>query len=678
MVTKQSKHSCEAITANLNGKPQRRTWNGRDWLVVPVSMMTPGVRAGSQGPLLYRDGLTSDFTVWNGMPVVLRHPVDERGSPVTARHPDVLEKQGLGWIFESNGEGKLGQTQLGGYAWLDVANVERIDKTLPSAHRILPRLLEGKPVEVSTGLFTENQPAQPGATWNGTPYEYEVVSWKPDHLAILPDQEGACSVRDGCGLNVNGKSLWKRAVNWLIRKVTGNEQPSDELDMTPEKACKILEDGAVRDGVASQELTEEQRGMFGAKCKEATKNERMCWGRPCDQGPQAKDEGAGGSPVSTGSALDKINATYESIKEKDYDQLSAEVDSATKDLTPQETVELAKGFEITERRHLSSKAAAVSAIKAKIERRKENHDRTSAIPGINSGDDMDRKKMIQHLTANCKCWQDGKGQAALSGMSDDQLKELVHNNRVVLVINEAKAKKDRFKGFRIDAQGVLVNAEGEGEAVPGVPWTKLAQLLGVEIDPRQDPVGFASELKGKLDDIAGKLGGAPPPVEEPIEEPVTMSEQTTANKGKVGAAALSVKTPTLKEWEAGMPPEARAVWNEAKANVAKERQNLIAKLVANVAEDQREAVAKVYGNMPTDQLRLLAANVKEQARDELSFDTRARSGAAGDLGPDFSLAAGGPPTLNIAGNDGGWDGNLPNASDRIEGELTKRRQRQSA
>jgi hypothetical protein len=43
---------------------------------------------------------------------------------------------------------------------------------------------------------------------------------------------------------------------------TNNTQPSDELDMPPEKACKILKDGTVR----NKPLTKGQRGMFGARC----------------------------------------------------------------------------------------------------------------------------------------------------------------------------------------------------------------------------------------------------------------------------------------------------------------------------------------------------------------------------------------------------------------------------
>jgi hypothetical protein len=56
----------------------------------------------------------------------------------------------------------------------------------------------GALMEVSTGLFSDC--ISNSGTWNGEDYVAEVVNIVPDHLAILPDLKGACSIRDGAGL----------------------------------------------------------------------------------------------------------------------------------------------------------------------------------------------------------------------------------------------------------------------------------------------------------------------------------------------------------------------------------------------------------------------------------------------------------------------------------------------
>ena len=60
-------------------------------------------------------------------------------------------------------------------------------------------------MEVSTGLFTEN--VQANGVFGGKAYHAIATNYRPDHLAILPDQIGACSIEDGAGLlRVNVKN----------------------------------------------------------------------------------------------------------------------------------------------------------------------------------------------------------------------------------------------------------------------------------------------------------------------------------------------------------------------------------------------------------------------------------------------------------------------------------------
>ena len=55
----------------------------------------------------------------------------------------------------------------------------------------------GEMMEVSTGLFSEIEP-KPGV-FKGRHYKGVVRNLRPDHLAILPDSIGACSIADGAG-----------------------------------------------------------------------------------------------------------------------------------------------------------------------------------------------------------------------------------------------------------------------------------------------------------------------------------------------------------------------------------------------------------------------------------------------------------------------------------------------
>lgn len=302
----------ETLTANLGHNLRTVRRLGRNYLVVPVSMIVPGVLPGSQGPLYYPpDEIATNYRDWEGIPLTFYHPVD----PVTGKHlsansPGVLERQGIGFVHNPSVRNKLG-----GEAWFDLVRTTAYDRTLPEQYRILPRLRSGRPVEVSTGLYTINEPAPEGyLDHNGRPYRGLIArSYRPDHLAVLPDQVGACSIKNGCGLLVNRHvfvlepevpPLAVPVDNWTplgnVFCPTGSvinactcqnqgdrcscpksspaahnakgkkkKQPSTTLDINPTKACKILEDGAVHD----HPLTKAQRGMFGAKCGERVENE---------------------------------------------------------------------------------------------------------------------------------------------------------------------------------------------------------------------------------------------------------------------------------------------------------------------------------------------------------------------------------------------------------------------
>ena len=285
----------ETITLNLLPRAKRVERDGKSYLVAPFTGIVSGVLEGSQGSLYYPpEEIARNADEWNGLPLTVYHPYDEHGNNVSATYKGVLDRQGVGHIEAIRGD----KGKLKGEAWF---NEERIQKVSPATFQFLK---SGKPIEVSTGLFTENIPAPVGsADAKGRAYAFIAKNYKPDHLAILPDQRGACSVKDGCGVLVNANGWYavgnesscgtERTSSASMRtgkskkcsckvgekclcpkgkvEMAANAKPSSGLDMTPEKACKIIKDGTVH----GKPLTEKQRGMFGAKCGQRVKN--MAW-----------------------------------------------------------------------------------------------------------------------------------------------------------------------------------------------------------------------------------------------------------------------------------------------------------------------------------------------------------------------------------------------------------------
>lgn len=182
----------ETLLLNLTGATRFAELNGKRYIVAPMVMISPGVLNGSKGPLYYPlEEIAANADDWNGIPIVVNHPT-LNGKPVSARSPEVLEQYGIGYVFKAVANGKLSAE-----AWIDVEKAESIDT------RIVDSLNAGIKLEVSTGLFVDQEAADEGATFNDKAYTHVARNFRPDHLAVLPDTIGACSIEDGCGVLVN-------------------------------------------------------------------------------------------------------------------------------------------------------------------------------------------------------------------------------------------------------------------------------------------------------------------------------------------------------------------------------------------------------------------------------------------------------------------------------------------
>lgn len=183
--------SQEALVANMAGSGFRYdTLEGRQHIVVPVVMITRGVHNGSAGPLLYRDeDLQASVAAWNMRPVVVYHPQAPDGSGKSALDPLVANTQKIGVLLNT----KYEDGKLKAEAWLEEDRVRFVDS------RVLDAIVANKVMEVSTGLFTQAIPSE-GVSDDGKTYSFIATNYQPDHLAVLPDQVGACSIEDGAGL----------------------------------------------------------------------------------------------------------------------------------------------------------------------------------------------------------------------------------------------------------------------------------------------------------------------------------------------------------------------------------------------------------------------------------------------------------------------------------------------
>jgi len=165
---------------------------GRPHIVVPVVMMREGVHSGSDGPQLHREEELSAFPqAWNGIPVVIYHP-KENGRNISANDPQVMERHAVGQIFNAHYDNGLKAE-----AWIDV---QRILAISPEA---LAHIREGRPLDVSIGSYTDVEATT--GQWHDETYESIASNYMPDHLALLPGEQGACSWEDGCGVRVNQK-----------------------------------------------------------------------------------------------------------------------------------------------------------------------------------------------------------------------------------------------------------------------------------------------------------------------------------------------------------------------------------------------------------------------------------------------------------------------------------------
>lgn len=211
-------------TANQAVKAKRETHHGTEYLIAPVIAIKAGVM---NEELVPHDEIAAHFGAWDGRPFVLDHPKDAEGNDISANHPDILAAIGVGHFFNS----QLVDSKIKGEVWVDVVKARGLGS---DALTLLQKLEAGKPVEVSTAYWRDL--SKESGEFDGQEYVGVARNLRPDHIAALLDDKGACSWEDGCGVpRVNRGSSVKFNIRSEARRPSydGTEEISwEDVDKT--------------------------------------------------------------------------------------------------------------------------------------------------------------------------------------------------------------------------------------------------------------------------------------------------------------------------------------------------------------------------------------------------------------------------------------------------------------
>lgn len=163
--------------------------DGKEWLVAPAVVIVAGVLNGLLVPAAEIEISTPS---WNGRSIPVHHP-----NTNTANEPMTIQNQVIGYFYAANFQ----TDRLHGEMWFDVAKANALGG---DAAIVIENIQNGGMIEVSTAYwaYTTSQSGE----FNGVPYTGITTHILPDHIAVLPGDEGACNVNDGCGVPRKNRS----------------------------------------------------------------------------------------------------------------------------------------------------------------------------------------------------------------------------------------------------------------------------------------------------------------------------------------------------------------------------------------------------------------------------------------------------------------------------------------
>jgi len=168
----------------INADAKREMLDGVEHLVVPAIAIKEGVLNNILYPA---SELAEMVESWNGVPVPVEHPTSG-GQSVTANSTLCEDTVNIGKFYNVTFE----DNSIKGEIWINIDKAIRL-----GFENVVNALEAGEMMEVSTGLhaYTRDE----AGSFNNETYSSVINSIRPDHLALLPNEKGACSIEDGCG-----------------------------------------------------------------------------------------------------------------------------------------------------------------------------------------------------------------------------------------------------------------------------------------------------------------------------------------------------------------------------------------------------------------------------------------------------------------------------------------------
>lgn len=241
------------LRSNAEAMVRRESLDGIEYLVAPVVAVREGVL---NGQLLLADEIGAYVEAWNGIPLPIGHPMD-RGVPISANSPELIASESVGRFFRASFDGNA----LRGEIWVDINKCRQLAGRALVA---LERLEHGQPLEVSTAYFNDTEPGE--GSFNGVSYNGIQRNLRPDHLALLPDEVGACSWQDGCGApRINSREGGEeKKMTWLEKlKQFASNMLSLNQDVSHNEIAELLEHAMIREtGDAMRFLIRERYDDF--------------------------------------------------------------------------------------------------------------------------------------------------------------------------------------------------------------------------------------------------------------------------------------------------------------------------------------------------------------------------------------------------------------------------------
>lgn len=176
---------------NALGGIRHEEHGGKRYIVAPGVVIRAGVL---NGELLIEEEFGRHVASWEGRPLVIGHP--RRGGQYVPAGS--LGVQNVGYFVRAH----VDNARLKGELWFDEAKLASAGSKGDELRR---RLENNELIELSSAYFRDLEPT-PGVH-RGRQYRGIARNLRPDHVAILLHERGACSIADGCGVpRLNGAS----------------------------------------------------------------------------------------------------------------------------------------------------------------------------------------------------------------------------------------------------------------------------------------------------------------------------------------------------------------------------------------------------------------------------------------------------------------------------------------